>query len=92
MKYIATLYSILFVSVTGWAWFTYFAYKNIPGEHMLPSFALALLSFPSSLLIEKIVIMNSWLQTKPAFILAMISVLGLFQVLLVWLSTWYLSI
>ena len=75
----------MFGSAVLWAWVSYFAYSNATEEHLLPGFVLNILALPSSLLIEKIVVRNMWLSNCPISLLSLVTVLGSFQVLLVWL-------
>ena len=89
MRYVATLYSIVFGSAALWAWITYFAYSNSPEEHLLPGIALNIGALPSSLLMEKLVVRYPWLMNSSISLLSLVTALGFFQVLLVWLlATW----
>ena len=85
MKFFATLYSIVFGSAALWAWISYFAYSNATEEHLLPGFVLNIVTLPSSLLIDKLVVRNSWLLNSPLSQLSLVTALGSFQVLIVWL-------
>jgi hypothetical protein len=79
------LYSIVFGSAALWAWISYFAYSNSTEEHLLPSIVLNIVTLPSSLLMEKLVVLNPWLLNSSVSLLSLVTTLGFFQVLLVWL-------
>lgn len=85
MRHFATLYSIVFGSAALWAWISYFAYSNSTEEHLLPGIVLNIVTLPSSLLVEKLVSRNPWLLNSSISILSLVTALGFFQVLLVWL-------
>lgn len=85
MKYFATLYSIVFGSATLWAWTTFFSYRNSEEEHLLPAIILEIVTLPSSLLMDKLIVWFPWLLNSSTFMLSLITALGFIQVLSVWL-------
>jgi len=85
MKIFATLYSIVFGSAVLWTWISYFSYSNATEEHLLPGVVLNIVILPSSLLVEKLVVRNPWLLNSPISQLSLVTALGSFQVLIVWL-------
>ena len=85
MSKFATLYSIMFGSAALWAWISYFAYSNATEEHLLPGIVLNIVTLPSSLLVDNLVVRNPWLLNSSISMLCLVTALGFFQVLLVWL-------
>ncbi len=85
MQFFAALYSIVFSGAALWAWVEYFVYSDTAQERLLPGIALNVVTLPSSLLMEKIVVLNPWLLHSSASMLSIVTALGVFQVLLVWL-------
>lgn len=85
MRHFATLYSIVFGGAALWAWISYFSYGSSTEEHLLPGIVLNIVTLPSSLLMEKLVVLYPWLLNSSVFMLSLVTVLGFFQVLLVWL-------
>jgi len=85
MKVIATIYSLVFVGVALWAWYTYFPYKDLTREQLLPGIALNIVSLPSSLLMERIVGLVPWILDSLIAMLSITTGLGAIQVLVVWL-------
>jgi hypothetical protein len=90
MRVLASLYSFLFGSSALWRWVSYFFYKNSEKEHLFPSIILNILTLPSSLLIDKLAEQVSWVLNNPIIMLILVTGLGVFQVVLVWLfAAWY---
>ncbi len=85
MKHFATLYSIVFGSATLWAWISYFSYRNSMEEHLFPGIVLNIVTLPSSLLMEKLIVCFPWLLNSSTSMLSLVTALGFFQVLSVWL-------
>lgn len=85
MKIAAAIYSLLLGGFALWAWVTYFLYEGSTKEHLLPGIILALVTVPSSLLIEGIIGLIPWILNSPIAMLSMLTGLGGVQVALVWL-------
>jgi hypothetical protein len=85
MKIAATIYSLLFSGTALWAWASYFLYQGSTGEHLLPAIALNVLTLPSSLLLERVVVQVPWILNSPVAMLSIVTGLGTIQALLVWL-------
>lgn len=84
MQHLVALYSIVVGSATLWAWVTHFFYSGSMEEHLLPFIVMGTVTLPSSLLMEGLVLSSPWLLNSPAAMLSLVTVLGFFQVLLVW--------
>lgn len=87
MKLFARLYSIVFGGATLWAWITYFSYRNSTQEHLLPGIVLNILTLPSSLLMEKLIVRFPCILNSTTSMLSLVTALGFFQILSVWLLT-----
>ena len=85
MRYLAIFYSILFGGIALWAWIDFFVNRTSLKEHLLPLTVLNVITMPSSLVMEKIVVMSPRILESPISMLALVTALGVFQVSLVWL-------
>jgi len=85
MKVIATIYSLAVAGAALWTWYTYFPGKDLTREQLLPGIALNIVSLPSSLLMERIIVLVPSILDSPVAMLSIATGFGAIQVLVVWL-------
>jgi hypothetical protein len=81
---IAVLYSATYGGVALLAWITYFSNLNSPREHFLPGIVLYFIGMPSTLLMDRLVIWFPVLLESTVKFLTLMTLCGLFQVVIVW--------
>jgi len=85
MKLIAAIYSLLVGGVALWTWVVYFQYEGTVREHLLPGVVLQVVTLPSSLLAQWIIIkVMPWIVSSPVAILSIMTGFGGIQAILVW--------
>lgn len=85
MKTFATLYSLVLACVSSWAWITHFLYRGSTEEHLLPAIALNVVTLPSSMLMDTLVVKVPWILSSPITMLSSVTILGLVQTGALWL-------
>jgi hypothetical protein len=90
IKLIAILYSGVFGGAAVWAWSSYLVNLGSPKEHLLPGMVLNVVSMPSSLIMEDLVVWFPVLLNTPVLLLSAMSLCGLFQVGVLWCIKWLL--
>lgn len=84
MRYIAVLYSVVFGCVAVWEWISCFSFGHAMEEHLLPGIILNIVTLPSSLLMDKILLLSPEVLNSKIAVLSIVTGFGFLQMALLW--------